>query len=88
MTEQYAIKWETYLVSSRDVVVLYVDGRGTGGRGKHWMHQIYKRLGTVEVDDTIRATRYVDVSSTASSFRVANSPPGLSCLRFLTARSG
>ena len=56
MTEQYAIKWETYLVSSRNIVVLYVDGRGTGGRGKQWLHQVYKRLGTVEVDDTIKAT--------------------------------
>ncbi|KAL8586168.1 hypothetical protein ACOMHN_057730 [Nucella lapillus] len=59
VTFKFSIKWETYLAGARDVVVLFVDGRGTGARGKRWMHQVYKRLGTLEVDDTIQATAEV-----------------------------
>lgn len=56
VTEEYKISWETYLVSSKEYVVLYVDGRGTGGRGLRWLHSVYKRLGTVEIEDTIAAS--------------------------------
>lgn len=58
MTDQFEISWETYLSSSKSVVVLYADGRGTGGRGQQWLNRVYKRLGSVEVDDTVTATRY------------------------------
>lgn len=59
VTEHYSIKWETYLVSSKDYIILYVDGRGTGGRGNEWLHAIHKKLGTLEVGDTIIATETV-----------------------------
>ncbi|KAK7113666.1 dipeptidyl peptidase 4-like isoform X2 [Littorina saxatilis] len=71
VTEQFSIKWETYLVSTRDVVVLFVDGRGTGGRGKQWLHKIYKKLGTLEVEDTIKATKEVATRHFIDSSKVA-----------------
>ncbi|XP_076446173.1 dipeptidyl peptidase 4-like isoform X3 [Babylonia areolata] len=71
VTMQFSIKWETYLVSARDVVVLYVDGRGTGGRGKTWTHQVYKRLGTLEVEDTIKATEDIAQNSFIDSDKIA-----------------
>ncbi|XP_076459137.1 dipeptidyl peptidase 4-like isoform X4 [Babylonia areolata] len=59
VTHQYSIKWETYLVSTRHVVVVMVDGRGTGARGLSWLHTMYKALGTVEVEDTVTATQFI-----------------------------
>lgn len=53
----YEIAWETYLCSSRDMVIMYVDGRGSGGRGHRWLHSVYRHLGRFEVDDTIKATK-------------------------------
>ncbi|XP_050418288.1 dipeptidyl peptidase 4 isoform X4 [Patella vulgata] len=58
VTEKFNIGWETYLTSSRDMVYAYADGRGSGGRGQKFLHQIYKRLGTVEVDDSITAGKH------------------------------
>ncbi|KAL8612290.1 hypothetical protein ACOMHN_062237 [Nucella lapillus] len=71
VTLQYSIKWETYLAGGRGVVVLFVDGRGTGGRGQQWLHQLYKRLGTVEVDDTITATRFMSKKPYIDSDKIA-----------------
>ncbi|KAK7492831.1 hypothetical protein BaRGS_00015969 [Batillaria attramentaria] len=71
VTEEYKISWETYMVSSREFVILYVDGRGTGGRGQRWLHEIYKRLGTDEVDDTIAATWDVSKRQFIDSDKIA-----------------
>ena len=58
VTEEFSIGWEHYLCSTHSVIVVFVDGRGTGGRGNRWMHAVYKQLGQFEVQDTITAARY------------------------------
>ncbi|MDZ7268756.1 MAG: DPP IV N-terminal domain-containing protein [candidate division KSB1 bacterium] len=40
-------------------LVVSVDNRGTGGRGKHFMMQTYKNLGELETTDQIEAARYL-----------------------------
>ena len=57
MTEKFNIDWEHYLSSVHNVIIAYVDGRGTGGRGDRWLHANYKNLGTTEVEDTLAAGR-------------------------------
>uniref|UniRef100_A0A672I2G1 Dipeptidyl peptidase 4-like n=1 Tax=Salarias fasciatus TaxID=181472 RepID=A0A672I2G1_SALFA len=53
----YRTGWATYLASTEKVIVASFDGRGSGYRGDEIMHQIYKRLGTYEVEDQITAAR-------------------------------
>ncbi|KAJ4458921.1 putative Dipeptidyl aminopeptidase B [Paratrimastix pyriformis] len=53
----WAMDWPTYLASTFDVIVLYVDGRGTGARGRPWMHQVKNHLGVLEVEDQMAALK-------------------------------
>ena len=41
------------MASTHKVVVLVIDGRGTGGRGRRFENAIYKKIGIVEVQDQI-----------------------------------
>ncbi|XP_061669326.1 dipeptidyl peptidase 4-like isoform X1 [Syngnathoides biaculeatus] len=51
----YRVNWSTYLASTEKIIVASFDGRGSGYRGDKLMHEIYKRLGTFEVEDQITA---------------------------------
>ncbi|XP_061908140.1 dipeptidyl peptidase 4-like isoform X1 [Entelurus aequoreus] len=53
----YRVSWSTYLASEEKVIVASFDGRGSGYQGDKLMHEIYKHLGTYEVEDQIRAAR-------------------------------
>ncbi|XP_061163916.1 dipeptidyl peptidase 4-like isoform X3 [Saccostrea echinata] len=68
VTYKFQLGWEDFLVSSKNYIVAYTDGRGSSGRGQKWLHSIYKSLGTAEIDDTITAGRYLnDISYVESS---------------------
>ena len=41
------------MAGNRDMIVAQIDGRGTAGQGFQMMHELYMRLGTVEVDDQL-----------------------------------
>ncbi|CAG2112356.1 unnamed protein product, partial [Medioppia subpectinata] len=49
----------SYLVSNKSVIYAYLDSRGAPNRGQQFMFEIYRRLGTVEVEDTIAVARYL-----------------------------
>ncbi|XP_058118923.1 venom dipeptidyl peptidase 4 isoform X2 [Anopheles coustani] len=53
----WSIGWGTHLASNRSVVYAKIDGRGSGNRGDRLMFQIYRQLGTVEVQDQITGAR-------------------------------
>ncbi|MEE6489462.1 hypothetical protein FKM82_015573 [Ascaphus truei] len=53
----FSIGWKTYLASSEEIIVASLDGRGTAYQGDKFMHAIYKRLGTLEVEDQIFAVK-------------------------------
>ncbi|XP_008276260.1 dipeptidyl peptidase 4-like isoform X2 [Stegastes partitus] len=53
----YTVNWATYLASTEKIIVASFDGRGSGYQGDKLMHELYKRLGTYEVEDQITATR-------------------------------
>ncbi|KAM4697885.1 prolyl endopeptidase FAP-like [Rhinophrynus dorsalis] len=53
----FSIGWKTYLASTEGIIVASLDGRGTAYQGDKFMHAIYRRLGTVEVEDQIFAVR-------------------------------
>uniref|UniRef100_A0A8C8E4I6 Dipeptidyl-peptidase 4 n=1 Tax=Oryzias sinensis TaxID=183150 RepID=A0A8C8E4I6_9TELE len=54
---RYRVGWSTYLASTEKIIVASFDGRGSGYQGDELMHEIYKRLGTYEVEDQITAAR-------------------------------
>ncbi|XP_041431397.1 fibroblast activation protein alpha L homeolog isoform X1 [Xenopus laevis] len=53
----FSVGYSTYLASTEGIIVASLDGRGTAYQGDKFMHAIYKRLGTVEVEDQIFAAR-------------------------------
>lgn len=50
--------WHRYL-TEQGYIVVSVDNRGTGARGRDFEKQIYKKLGQYEVEDQIDAARYL-----------------------------
>uniref|UniRef100_A0A3B5MZD2 Uncharacterized protein n=1 Tax=Xiphophorus couchianus TaxID=32473 RepID=A0A3B5MZD2_9TELE len=54
---RYRIGWSTFLASTEKVIVASFDGRGSGYQGDQLMFEIYKRLGTSEVEDQITAAK-------------------------------
>ncbi|XP_052674491.1 dipeptidyl peptidase 4-like isoform X7 [Crassostrea angulata] len=68
VTYKFQLSWEDYLVSSKNYIVAYADGRGGAGRGQKWLHANYKNLGSLEVTDAITAGRYFnDIAYVESS---------------------
>lgn len=54
-------KWEldygSYLASNKSIIYAHINGRGSGMRGDKLLHQIYRKFGTVEVDDQIETAK-------------------------------
>ncbi|XP_037959128.1 prolyl endopeptidase FAP [Teleopsis dalmanni] len=59
VTEKWHVDWNTYLAGSKDYIVIEIDGRGSAGQGYQLLHEIYKRLGTVEVSDQLEVSEYL-----------------------------
>ncbi|MEM9996398.1 MAG: S9 family peptidase [Bacteroidota bacterium] len=51
--------WHQMVVDSLDVIVVGVDNRGTGGKGKAFKSTTYKRLGVLEAEDQIAAAKHL-----------------------------
>ncbi|XP_052228345.1 dipeptidyl peptidase 4-like [Dreissena polymorpha] len=58
VTQEYEVGWEHFQCITNDLIIVYVEVRGSGGRGDQWMHAVHKRLGNLEVKDIIAAGRY------------------------------
>lgn len=50
--------WHRYL-AEQGYIVVSVDNRGTGARGRNFEKQVYKKLGQYEVEDQIDAAKYL-----------------------------
>ncbi|CAL1688983.1 unnamed protein product [Lasius platythorax] len=59
VTEMFKMDWNTYLASRKNVIVAQIDGRGSGGQGYKLLHEVYYRLGSVEVADQLEVTEYL-----------------------------
>lgn len=57
VTDSWSLGWGEYLATSRNVVYVLMDTRGTGGQSNEFMFSVYKNLGTVEMEDEIAVTR-------------------------------
>ncbi|KAK6630046.1 hypothetical protein RUM44_005444 [Polyplax serrata] len=59
VTDRWKIDWSTFLASGKDYIIAQIDGRGSAGQGYQLMHEVYHRLGTVEVADQLEVTEYL-----------------------------
>ncbi|XP_066432034.1 dipeptidyl peptidase 4-like isoform X2 [Eleutherodactylus coqui] len=56
--QYFRLNWATYLASTEKIIVASFDGRGSGYQGDKILYDIYRRLGTIEVEDQIAAARH------------------------------
>ncbi|XKL65660.1 hypothetical protein PGB90_009080 [Kerria lacca] len=56
---RYKVSWETYFCLNNDVIIAYIDGRGSGLKGDDMLFANYKKLGSVEIEDQINVTRQI-----------------------------
>lgn len=59
VTDKWRIDLNTYMAGNKDYIVAQIDGRGSAGQGYRLLHEVYRRLGTVEVSDQLEVTEYL-----------------------------
>ncbi|KAG8229724.1 hypothetical protein J437_LFUL007899 [Ladona fulva] len=59
VTERFTADWGTYMATNRSVIYAAIDGRGSGNNGNKLLFANYRNLGTVEIEDQINVTRYL-----------------------------
>jgi inactive dipeptidyl peptidase 10 len=59
VSDKWRIDWNTYLAGTKDYIVCQIDGRGSAGQGYQLLHEVYRRLGTVEVSDQLEVSEYL-----------------------------
>ena len=57
VSNSWTIGWGEYLATSRNVVYILMDARGTGFQSNEFLFSVYRNLGTVEMEDQIAVTR-------------------------------
>uniref|UniRef100_A0A8C8ZHX2 A-type potassium channel modulatory protein DPP6 n=1 Tax=Prolemur simus TaxID=1328070 RepID=A0A8C8ZHX2_PROSS len=57
VAERFEVSWETVLVSTQEAVLLRCDGRGSGFQGTKLLHEVRRRLGSLEEEDQTEAVR-------------------------------
>ena len=67
---RWTLDWEQYF-AMQGYIVVCVDGRGTGGRGRAFSDVVYRNLGHYETIDQIAAARYAAALPYADSSRIA-----------------
>lgn len=56
--DRWKIDWE-YWLAAKGVLVVCVDGRGTGARGRDFRMQTYMQIGRKEAEDQVAVARYM-----------------------------
>uniref|UniRef100_A0AAX7ULM9 Dipeptidylpeptidase IV N-terminal domain-containing protein n=1 Tax=Astatotilapia calliptera TaxID=8154 RepID=A0AAX7ULM9_ASTCA len=59
VSDRFSLSWDSVLVSSNDVIVAHLDGRGSGCQGQRILHEVFQRLGTVDVHDQLTALEHL-----------------------------
>jgi dipeptidyl-peptidase-4 len=56
--DKWKIDWECYL-ATQNIIVVCVDGRGTGARGTEFRNCTYQQLGILETKDQVETAKYL-----------------------------
>ncbi|KAH8281801.1 hypothetical protein KR054_003008 [Drosophila jambulina] len=59
VTNGFTLGYEAFLTTSRDTIYAYIDGRGTGNKGKNLLFSVNNDLGDHEVEDQLFVTRWM-----------------------------
>ncbi|XP_068083268.1 venom dipeptidyl peptidase 4 [Anabrus simplex] len=59
VTQRFNVDWSTYLTVNKSIIYAAIDGRGSGLKGNRMLFAGYRRLGSVEIDDQVNVTRYL-----------------------------
>ncbi|KAJ8918466.1 hypothetical protein NQ315_008163 [Exocentrus adspersus] len=59
ISDSFSLGIPAYMVTNREYIYIYIDGRGSGKDGHNKMFQVYKNLATVEIEDQITVTKYL-----------------------------
>ncbi|XP_058153568.1 A-type potassium channel modulatory protein DPP6 isoform X2 [Dasypus novemcinctus] len=71
VAEKFEVNWETVMVSSHGAVVVKCDGRGSGFQGTKLLHEVRRRLGSLEEKDQMEAVRMMLKEQYIDKTRVA-----------------
>lgn len=55
--DRWEMDYGSYLASNKSIIYAHINGRGSGMRGDKLMNQIYRKFGTVEVEDQIETAK-------------------------------
>lgn len=56
-SSEWKYGFNTYLTTSRSYIYAQINGRGSGNRGDSVLHSVYRKIGTVEVEDQITTAK-------------------------------
>lgn len=72
ITDEATYGFDSYIVTNRSVIYGRIDGRGSAYKGSKMLFEIYRKLGTVEIEDQIAVTKtlqetysWIDANRTA-----------------------
>ena len=61
VSDRFRVDWGTHLSTSRGVIYALIDGRGSGFQVDKFLHEINRKMGTVEIEDQIKVTKYFPI---------------------------
>lgn len=59
ITKSFTVGYEAFVTTKRDVIYAYIDGRGTGNKGKDLLFSVNNDLGDHEVEDQLYVTKWM-----------------------------
>ncbi|KAK7866724.1 hypothetical protein R5R35_003146 [Gryllus longicercus] len=59
VTKRFNVDWSSYLTVNHSIIYAAIDGRGSGLKGNRMLFSGYRRLGSVEIDDQVNVTKYL-----------------------------
>ncbi len=59
VTGSFSIGFKDYQVTTHKIIHCRIDGRGSGNKGKDMLFAINNKMGTVEIEDQIAVTKYL-----------------------------
>ncbi|KAI8038181.1 venom dipeptidyl peptidase 4 [Drosophila gunungcola] len=62
VTNGFTLGYEAFVTTSRETIYAYIDGRGTGNKGKDLLFSVNNDLGDHEVEDQLFVTRWMQLN--------------------------
>ncbi|XP_034099729.1 venom dipeptidyl peptidase 4 [Drosophila nasuta] len=59
VTNSFTVGYEAFVTTKRDTIYAYIDGRGTGNKGKDLLFSVNNDLGDYEVEDQLYVTKWL-----------------------------